>query len=77
MAKTFVDRDFLQWEAYPSGGAFGFPENPYVVFTCLTNRRLRARSIAVEGDEADAERMVSTASRGELLDMFERSKDIR
>ena len=76
MSKTFTDENLLMWEAYPSGGDFGFSERPYIVFNCLSNRLLRPRVVQQEGDEADAERIVSTASARELLELFRKSREI-
>ena len=76
MSKTFTDDNLLVWEAYPSGGDFGFSEKPYIVFNCLTNRLLRPRVVQQDGDEADAERVISTASQKDLLELFKRSREI-
>lgn len=77
MAKTFLDNDLLLWEVYPSTGAFGFPENPKIVFNCLTNRAKRARVVEAPGDEADAAATLQHASTKELLAMFEGSKEMK
>lgn len=76
MSKTFADKDLLIWEAFPSGGAHGFSENPHIIFNCLTNRMMRPRVIDYQGDEASAEGCVSDASPAELLKMFEGSREI-
>ena len=77
MAKTFVDKDLLVWEAYSTGGPFGFPDKPFIVFNCVTNNWLRPRSIEWEGLEADAERKVQESSKADLLALFDGSKEIR
>lgn len=77
MANRFVDKDLLVWEAYSTGGPFGFPEKPFIVFNCVTDRSLRARSIEVDGLESDAERKVQDSSRAELFALFEKSREIR
>lgn len=77
MANKIVDKNLLVWEAYSTGGPFGFPDKPFIVFNCLTDRTIRARSIEVEGFEADAERKVHESSKAELLALFEKSKEIR
>lgn len=76
MSRTFTDENLLVWEAYPSGGDFGFSENPYVVFNCLSNRLLRPRRVTHDGDEADAERTVRQASASELAGMLQRAREI-
>ena len=65
------------WEAYSTGGRFGFPDKPFIVFNCLTDPTLRARSIEIGGFEADAERKVQESSKAELLALFEKSQAIR
>jgi hypothetical protein len=77
MSRTFQDENFLVWEVYPSGSNFGFSDRPNVIFHCLTDRGLRARALRVTGDEADAERLVVTASAGELLELLKRAEDFR
>ena len=76
MSKTFTDENLLIWEAYPSGGDFGFSKRPYIVFNCLTNRLLRPRAIERGENEADAERVITRASQQDLLDMFRQSNEI-
>ena len=58
MSRTFVDNDLLQWEAYASGGKFGLPDRPKIVFNCLSMHDRRARYVLFTGDEADAEEAV-------------------
>jgi hypothetical protein len=76
MAKTFQDRNFLVWEAYPSGGRHGASEHPHVVFQCLTQRDIRPRFLRAGMHEADAERLVAEASPADLLEMLERADDL-
>jgi len=76
MSKTFTDDNLLIWEAYPTSGDFGFPERPYIVFNCLSNRTLRPRVVEQDETEADAERAVATASQRELLELFRQSREI-
>ena len=77
MAKTFLDKNLLVWEVYSSTGAFGFPENPKIVFNCLTNRAMRARVVEAPGDEADAAATLQRASTKDLLEMFEGSREMK
>ena len=74
MAVTFQDEDFLVWEAYPSGGAFGFDDDVKIVFHCLTDRRLRPRFLETDDDSADAQLQVQRASREELLAMLKQAR---
>jgi hypothetical protein len=74
--RTFQDRNFLVWEAYPSAGRHGYSMNPHVIFHCLTQRDIRARFLNVGETEAAAERHIIEASPNELLDMLERAKEL-
>ena len=76
MSRTFQDQNFLTWEAFPTGGPFGFADKPFIVFNCLSNRMLRPRYVSTIGDEADAERKLSLASNEELRHLFERSEEV-
>lgn len=77
MARSFQDHDFLIWEAYPSGGAFGFDDDVKIVFHCLTDRRRRPRFVQTADDSADAAQIVEQASAEELLAMLERAEALR
>ena len=74
--RTFQDRNFLVWEAYPSAGRHGFSQNPHVIFHCLTQRDVRARSLDLGENEAVAEARLTTASPDELLAMLEEAQKI-
>jgi hypothetical protein len=76
MSKTFSDKNLLIWEAYPSCGDFSFPDDPQIVFNCLSNRMLRPRVIKHHGDEANAEAFVQQASSQDLLKLFEKSREL-
>jgi hypothetical protein len=76
MSRTFQDENFLVWEAYPSAAKFGFSQDPFLVFQCITDRGLRPRSLQVTGDAADAERLVVRASPAELLALLRQSKTV-
>ncbi len=73
MARTFVDRDLAVWEVYSSGGDHGLPENPKIVFHCLSKPSLRARYVLHDGDAADAEEAVQEMSPDRLYTLFESS----
>jgi hypothetical protein len=76
MSRTFQDRDFLMWEAFPSGGKHGYSTNPQLIFHCLTNRDLRPRCAQIGENEAAAERRLNLASNAELLDLLEGAREI-
>lgn len=76
MSRTFLDPNLLVWEAYATGGPYGFSQRPFVAFNCLSNRMTRPRYIMTDGDEADAERTVATASDEELQQMLMRSQEV-
>lgn len=76
MSRTFQDHDFLVWEVYPSGGRHGFSDNPHVIFNCLTQQNLRPRYVPLGRDEADAQRRIALMSDEELLELFERAREI-
>jgi len=73
MSRTFLDHDFLTWEAYPSAGDQGYSERPHIVFNCLSDRLLPPRYFEIDGDEADAERLVVDATAPQLSELLERS----
>ena len=76
MARRIQDENFLTWEAYPSAGDHGYSTRPYITFNCLTDRLQRPRQTRIDGDEADAEKMITSASEVELLDMFNNAEPV-
>ncbi len=74
MSRTFQDENFLVWEAFASGG--GLDDDVRIMFHCITDRRIRPRSIATSDDTADATRAVQAAPSTELLGMLKRSQPI-
>lgn len=77
MTRMFQDDDFRVWEVYPSAGAEGWTDDPFIVFNCLTNRMIRPRYVEVEGaDEAEAERLVVEAPDGVLKEMLGNSRPV-
>lgn len=77
MSRILTDEDFHNWEAYPSGGPFGFPGQPKVVFNCLTDLSRRPRWISLKGDNADAERLLQDMEAGDLQRLFGDSMELR
>jgi hypothetical protein len=59
MSRVFTDSDLLTWETYLSGGKFGLPERPKIIFNCLSQQDRRARYVVFEGDEARGEEVMA------------------
>ncbi len=76
MSRKFQDDNFLVWEAFPSGGDFGFDEDVKIIFHCVTDRRMRPRYVETEDDSADAEQQIQRASAAELLALLNHSREI-
>lgn len=74
--RIITDPDFLSWEVYPSGGKFGLPERPKVVFNCLTDPSRRGRYVHHEGDSVSAEQAVQDASDAELQTLLASSREL-
>ena len=77
MPRIFFDSDLHSWEVYPSGGPFGFPDKPKIVFNCVSDPQRRARYVVADGDDADAERRVMEMSEAELRKTLEGSQEVR
>ena len=76
MSRTIQDADFLEWEVFASSAASGFADRAQLVFNCLSNRWLRPRAVELDGDVADAERIVADGTPVELLEMFRKAEPI-
>ena len=76
MSRTFQDENFLVWEAFPSGGNFGFDEDVKIIFHCVSDRRMRPRFVVTDDDSADAEQQIQRASAAELLALLNHSREI-
>lgn len=76
MSRLFTDDDLLTWEAYSSGGAYGLPDRPKIIFNCLSRPGSRGRFVVHEGDEADAAGTVRAASPDELRGMLRAARDL-
>lgn len=74
MSRIFTDDDLLTWEAYASGGDFGLPTRPKIVFNCVSKPGSRARFVEHSGDEADAEEAVHQATPAELRALLKRTR---
>jgi hypothetical protein len=74
MARTFVDEDFLTWEAYVSGGQPNSPEAARIFFLCLDARTAPARFVEHESRSvAVAERDLLNVTDEDLREMLARS----
>lgn len=76
MSRTFLDENLLTWEVFSSGGKFGLPERPKIVFLCLSDPSPASRGryvILQDGDAADAQEVVSTASDDRLRELLAES----
>ena len=76
MSRTFQDRDFLVWEAFPSAGDFGYSERAHLVFNCLTDRLRHVRFVELDGNEADGERILGDSSEPQLHEMLDRARPV-
>ena len=70
MSRVFTDPNLMTWEAYSTGGAYGLPENPAIVFNCLSDPESRARFTIVNGTEATAQEAVHAMSDDQLRKML-------
>jgi hypothetical protein len=76
MSRVFVDENLLSWEAYASGGRFGLPEEPKLVFHCRSNPVGRARYVRLGKDNVDAEQAVKRMSDSELRDLLREAQPL-
>lgn len=76
MSRVFTDENLLTWEVYASGGRFGLPDHPKVIFQCLSEPNRRARFVVHDGDEADAEEAVHESSEEQLRALLSTSKEL-
>jgi len=77
MSRTFVDENLHTWEVFPSGGRFGLPERPKIVFLCLSDPSPASRGryvVLTEGDEATAQDALADLSDARLLQMLAESR---
>jgi len=77
MGKSILDDDLRRWEAFATTGEGGLPDPGRVAFRCTSDPGLRPRVIAVAGDKSVAEQAVAQGSRGELLALFQKAREIR
>ncbi|CAN5366329.1 hypothetical protein BH24GEM3_BH24GEM3_08240 [soil metagenome] len=76
MSRVFLDGNLLSWEAYASGGKFGLPEQPKIVFHSLSEPFRRARYVRHDGDNAGAQEVVQSVPEDRLRAMLEESQEL-
>ncbi|MDQ3556977.1 MAG: hypothetical protein M3409_09420 [Gemmatimonadota bacterium] len=77
MARTFVDADLREWEAYPSGGLYGLPDDAKLVFHCLSDPDERPRFVRRRGeDNAEVAAEVEQLGDDELRALFAESEPL-
>lgn len=76
MSRIFTDENLLTWETYPSGGRWGLPDQPKIVFHCLSDPHRAARFVTHQGQSDDAELAVMEASEQRLLEMLQTSEEL-
>lgn len=77
MSRVFTDEGLLTWEVFSSSGPFGFPEQPKIVFQCLSEPNRRARFVVHDGDSADAAERVHGVPEDDLREMLRSSRELR
>jgi hypothetical protein len=76
MSREFLDEELESWEVYASGGEYGRPVEPKIVFHCRSRPSLRGRYVRHPGDNAEAGALVARASDAELLEMLGRAMEL-
>jgi len=77
MRRTFYDEDFLEWEAYVSGGQPRSEAAARVYFLCLTEPSRRARFVKEEsGNTAVAERKLEDLDDSSLLELLREAEPL-
>ncbi len=76
MSRIFSDGQLMTWEAFASGGRYGLPERPKIVFHCLSDPDQRARYVEHEGDNSTAQRAVAELPHAALRELLERSSEL-
>jgi hypothetical protein len=77
MSRTFTDGDLLVWEVYASGGPYGLPDRPKIVFNCLSAPDSRARFVVFGGsDSAGAEALVVDSDDERLRTLLAEAREL-
>jgi hypothetical protein len=74
MSRVFTDPDLITWEAYASAGKWGLPEQPKIVFNCLSDPNRKPRFVIHDGHSGDAQESMSNASDDQLRRLLSDSK---
>ena len=76
MSRVFTDQNLENWEAYPTGGRFGLPDSPKVVFNSLSRPDARARYVVLGGDQSDAEATIEGMSDERLRELLGGAREL-
>jgi hypothetical protein len=76
MSRVFTDKNLLTWEMYLSGGKFGLPDRPKIIFNCLSEQDRRARYVYFEGGEARAEEVVADMPDDRLRELLANAHEL-
>lgn len=77
MRRTFYDDDFMEWEAYVSGGEMEGKAAARIYFLCLTAPSRRARFVTDDsGNPAVAQRKLLDMSDEQLKELLEDSEPL-
>jgi hypothetical protein len=76
MSRVFTDPDLITWEAYSSSGQWGLPDQPKIVFNCLSDPHRRARFVIHDGHSGSAQESVSHASEDQLRMLLRKSETL-
>lgn len=76
MSRVFTDDDLLTWETFLSSGRFGLPDQPKLIFNCLSEQDRRARYVRFNGDQADAEEVLAELPDDRLRAMLAGSQEL-
>jgi hypothetical protein len=76
MSRIISDEGLMTWEVFASTGAFGLPQQPKIVFHCLSDPHRRPRYILHDGDNATAIGAVQSAGEDELRRLLAASQEL-
>lgn len=77
MSRVITDDDLLTWEVYASGGKYGLPERPKIIFNCLSDPHRRGRSVLFEeGDNSAAAAAVQRLPDDRLREMLRAAEEL-
>lgn len=76
MSRVFVDENLLSWEVYASGGPYGLPDDPKIVFHCVSDPSHRARFVRFGGDNSNAVQAVHDFPDERLRQMLREAEEL-